>query len=132
MHKNFIKFLFQDKKWQRLQYCNFHQYQHIFAVARWNHPYDSVFCMMLFDSIWICMTKHYYLLLCMIFYGYVLLCMAILDYVWLYYDYIMTLYYSLWLWMTMYVFVWLWICTTVYEYSGLYYDSKWLSRTLSE
>ena len=23
----FIKFLFQDKKWQQLQYCNFHQYQ---------------------------------------------------------------------------------------------------------
>ena len=36
-----IKFLFQDKKWQRLQYCNFYQYQHIFAVARWNHPYVS-------------------------------------------------------------------------------------------
>ena len=35
----FIKFLFQDKKWQRLQYCYFHQYQQIFAVARWNHPY---------------------------------------------------------------------------------------------
>ena len=37
--KIFIKFLFQDKKWTRLQYCNFLQYQHIFAVARWNHPY---------------------------------------------------------------------------------------------
>ena len=32
----FIQFLFEDKKWQWLQYCNFHQYQHIF---RWNHPY---------------------------------------------------------------------------------------------
>ena len=39
--KIFIKFLFQDKKWMRLQYCNFHQYQHIFAVARWNHPYGD-------------------------------------------------------------------------------------------
>ena len=39
----FIKFLFQDKKWQRLQYCNFHQYQHIFAVAKWNHPYAIFF-----------------------------------------------------------------------------------------
>ena len=37
----FIKILFQDKKWQRLQYCNFHQYQHIFAVAGWNHPYGK-------------------------------------------------------------------------------------------
>ena len=37
--KIFIKFLLLDKKWQRLQYCNFHQCQHIFAVARWNHPY---------------------------------------------------------------------------------------------
>ena len=36
----FIKLLLLDKKWQGLQYCNFHQYQHIFAVARWNHPYD--------------------------------------------------------------------------------------------
>ena len=37
--KMFIKFLLLDKKWQRLQYCNFHQCQHIFAVARCNHPY---------------------------------------------------------------------------------------------
>ena len=37
--KFFIKFLLLDKKWQWLQYCNFHQCQHIFAVARWNHPY---------------------------------------------------------------------------------------------
>ena len=37
--KIFIKFLLLDKKSQGLQYCNFHQYQHIFAVAGWNHPY---------------------------------------------------------------------------------------------
>ena len=36
----FINFILLDKKWQRLQYCNFHQCQHIFAVARWNHPND--------------------------------------------------------------------------------------------
>ena len=35
----FIKILFRDKKWQWLQYFNSHQCQHIFAVARWNHPY---------------------------------------------------------------------------------------------
>ena len=35
----FIKFVFQDKKLQGLQYWNFHQYQHILAVAGWNHPY---------------------------------------------------------------------------------------------
>ena len=39
--RNFIRFLFADKKWQRLQYFNFHQYQHIFAVARWNHLYGK-------------------------------------------------------------------------------------------
>ena len=27
------------EKWQRLQYCNFHEYQYIFAVSRWDHPY---------------------------------------------------------------------------------------------
>ena len=37
--KNFIKFLLLEKRWQGLQYCNFHQYHHIFAVAGWNHPY---------------------------------------------------------------------------------------------
>ena len=37
--KIFIKFLLLGKKWHRLQYCNFNQCQHIFAVARWNHPY---------------------------------------------------------------------------------------------
>ena len=42
--KIFIKFLFQDEKWTRLQYCNFQQYQHIFAVAGWNHPYVQTLC----------------------------------------------------------------------------------------
>ena len=35
----FIKISLLDNKWQGLQYCNFHQYQHIFTVAGWNHPY---------------------------------------------------------------------------------------------
>ena len=30
-----------DRKLQGLQYCNFLQYQHIFAVAGWNHQYAS-------------------------------------------------------------------------------------------
>ena len=32
------KIFLQGKNWQRLKNCNFHQRQHIFAVARWNHP----------------------------------------------------------------------------------------------
>ena len=31
------EFNLQGKNWQRLQNCNFHQCQHIFAVAGWNH-----------------------------------------------------------------------------------------------
>ena len=50
--KFFNKFLFQDKKWQRLQYCNFHQFQHIFAVARWNHPYDKYSMQWYLHKIW--------------------------------------------------------------------------------
>ena len=40
-----IKFLLLDKKWQGLQYHNFHQYQHIFAVVGWNHPYTYIWCL---------------------------------------------------------------------------------------
>ena len=36
------EFNLQGKNWQRLQNCNFHQCQHIFAVAGWNHPYVSL------------------------------------------------------------------------------------------
>ena len=37
----FRKFLLKGKKWQRLQNRYFHQLQQIFAVARWNHPYEK-------------------------------------------------------------------------------------------
>ena len=37
---NFRKFL-TGKKWQCLQYSNFHQYQHIYTVVSWNHPYAT-------------------------------------------------------------------------------------------
>ena len=42
MYENIKKFYLQGKNLHLLQYCNFQNYQHIFAVTGWNHPYAKV------------------------------------------------------------------------------------------